>query len=97
MTTAPELKASTLVNNCYSLMFYDCSKLSSVTMLADDVSAESCLLNWLQDAGTQATSKTLKLSSKTVYFGIKNNLPANWKAGSENTTVTDKDGNAITP
>ena len=97
LTTAPELKASTLVNNCYSLMFYDCSKLSSVTMLADDVSAESCLLNWLQDAGTQATSRTLILSSQTVYFGIKNNLPANWKAGSENTTVTDKDGNAITP
>ena len=97
LTTAPELKASTLVNNCYSLMFYDCSKLSSVTMLADDVSAESCLLNWLQDAGTQATSKTLKLSSKTVYDEIKNKLPDIWKAGSENTTVTDKDGNAITP
>ena len=52
LTTAPTLPAYELVAGCYQNMFYGCSKLSSVTMLANDVSAQDCLFQWLIKAGT---------------------------------------------
>lgn len=78
---APALKATSLVTYCYKSMLYDCTKLSSVTMLATDVSGNKCLDNWLTDAGTGVTSRTLTLASETVYTAITDNnwLPDNWK------------------
>ena len=63
LETAPVLNATTLASNCYNQMFRSCSKLSSVTCLATDISANKCLSNWLYDAGTSATSKTLYVKS----------------------------------
>ena len=59
--------------------------------------ATNCYYNWLLNAGTSATSRTLKLQDKNAYDVLKNNsnLPAEWQIGS-NCTVLDKDGNAIT-
>ena len=78
---APALKATSLVTYCYKSMFYGCTKLSSVTMLATDVSGNKCLDNWLTDAGTGVTSRTLTLASETVYTAITDNnwLPDRWK------------------
>ena len=82
LTTAPELPATTLAFYCYFKMFYGCSKLSKVTMLATNYSATYCLDNWLDNAGTSAQSRTLKLASQMVYNGMKREgyLPAQWQS-----------------
>ena len=82
LTTAPELPATTLAMGCYDKMFYDCSNLSKVTMLATKYSANWCLDNWLDNAGTSAQSRTLKLASERVYNELKNKgyLPEQWQS-----------------
>ena len=87
LTTAPELPATTLVMLCYDKMFYDCSNLSKVTMLATDYYASYCLNNWLDNAGTSAQSRTLKLANQQVYNGIKSYLPTQWQSGQGQATI----------
>ena len=89
LTTAPELPATTLAMGCYVKMFYDCSNLSKVTMLATKYSANWCLDNWLDNAGTSAQSRTLKLASQTVYNGLnsKGYLPTQWQSGQGQATI----------
>lgn len=94
LSSAPELPATTLASNCYSYMFRGCSSLSSATMLATDVSANNSLIDWLTDAGTSASTRTLTLASEAVYntlAGNSNYLPDNWKQGASNTTVKFQD------
>ena len=94
LTQAPELKASTIKTSCYSYMFDGCSNLSSVTMLAEDVSVEHYLMQWLKNAGTSAQSRTLKLKNSDVYNALKsqsNYLPDNWKSDSSGTTLIYED------
>ena len=85
LTSAPELKATTLAPNCYNGMFSGCTKLSTVTMLALNYhirNAKECCNKWLQDAGTEATSRTLRVQDATAYDALANNpayLPDNWK------------------
>ena len=83
LTTAPELPATKLAFYCYFKMFYGCSKLSKVTMLATNYYASYCLDNWLDNAGTSADSRTLKLANQKVYNGIKKEgyLPEQWQSG----------------
>ena len=90
LTQAPELKASTIKTSCYSYMFDGCSNLSSVTMLAEDVSVKNYLMQWLENAGTSAQSRTLKLKNSDVYNALKSQsyyLPDNWKSGASGTTI----------
>ena len=99
LTTAPALKAETLAESCYQSMFQGCTKLQSVTMLATGgFDQRICLSDWLDDAGTVASSRTLKVVNKDAYDKIvgKNYLPTEWKAGTSGTTILDKDGNNIT-
>ena len=110
LTTAPKLKATTLASTCYISMFEKCTKLESVTMLATDGFDKSdCLYKWLNDAGTEATSRTLTVASKEAYDAIVNTtyhdydsdsdisvLPENWQIDYNKTTVKDKDGNLLT-
>lgn len=44
---APTLPATTLAGYCYASMFYNCSSLNEVHIDATDISASSCLSNWL--------------------------------------------------
>ena len=83
LTTAPELPATKLAFYCYNKMFYGCSKLSKVTMLATDYYASFCLNKWLDNAGTSADGRTLKLANQKVYDGIKREgyLPTQWQQG----------------
>ena len=69
LTTAPTLPAYKLADYCYQEMFYGCSALSSVTMLADDVSAQDCLFQWLIKAGTsvQESQKPTLYLDTSVY------------------------------
>ena len=96
LTEAPELPAKQLENFCYSRMFQGCTKLSTVTMLApsDQISkASNCCYNWLDNAGTSATSRKLKLLDKNAYDATKAQLPTEWQIG--NCTVLDNAGNEI--
>ena len=93
LTTAPELKATTLAEFCYFNMFAFCTKLQSVTMLATNVSASYCLDDWLYEAGTEASSRTLTVANQAAYNAIKNNLPDIWQSGEGKATVIYKDGN----
>ena len=89
LTTAPELKATKLEQSCYKQMFLECKKLSSVTMLATEIhdNQSSELDKWLDNAGTSATSRTLKLNSGTEYNAIQSYLPDNWKDGASGLTI----------
>ena len=81
LTTAPELRAVTLAHSCYQEMFSDCSKLSSVTMLADDVSAQDCLFQWLIKAGTsvqESQKPTLYLDTSVYNRNVYNKEFDEW-------------------
>lgn len=103
LTSAPELKATTLAASCYDNMFYGCTKLSTVTMLApsDQISkATYCCYNWLYNAGTDGTvkSRTLKVQDAAAYTALESNtdyLPDNWKKGTAGTTVKKEDNTEI--
>ena len=100
LTEAPELPAKQLESFCYSRMFQGCTKLSTVTMLApsDQISeATNCCYNWLDNAGTSATSRTLKVMDVDAYNALvtKDRLPEIWKIGAANTTVKNKDNGKI--
>lgn len=98
LETAPELPATNLPGNCYNAMFYGCSKLMSFTLLVPKTSIYNYpwgISNWLKDAGTDATSRTLKVKDKAAYDAlVTKGLDENWKIG--NCTVLDENGNAIT-
>ena len=102
LTTSPILSAAKLEQDCYNQMFTGCNSLSSVTMLATDVNATDCLSAWLEDAGKDAQTRTLKLNGKEAYEAIKSTnlstgtLPDIWQAGANNTKILDKDGKDIT-
>ena len=93
---APDLPATELAESCYADMFIDCSKLSTVTMLATSdaiTKHDSCLAEWLTNAGTGAQTRTLQLKDKAAYEALKNAnnyLHTNWQIGSEGTTVLDE-------
>lgn len=96
LVKAPELPATTLAYGCYGGMFINCSKLSTVTMLATSdaiTKHDSCLADWLTNAGIEAKTRTLQLKDKAAYEALKNAmdyLPDNWLIGSEGTTVLDE-------
>ena len=101
LTSTPELPATTLANACYQFMFGGCTNLSSVTMSArsDQItSKENCCYGWLENAGTGAASRTLKVKDAAAYYALANNpayLPANWKKGAVGTTVQNASNNPI--
>ena len=100
LTSAPKLSAIELAVGCYCRMFLGCENLSSVTMLApsDKIKNTSSSFNdWLDKAGTKATTRTLKVTDEAAYTALKSKtdyLPTNWQIGK--CTILDKDGNAIT-
>lgn len=98
LETAPELPATNLPNNCYNAMFKGCRKLMSFTLLVPKTSISNYpwgISNWLKDAGTDATSRTLKVKDKAAYDAlVAKELDENWKIGK--CTVLDENNTAIT-
>ena len=89
LVNAPALSAMTLAENCYQGMFSSCANLSSVKMLAssDQITSDK-FKNWLYEAGTKATNRTLTLTDQAAYDALVNAyLPAIWKKDATNTTV----------
>ena len=100
LESSPVLPATTLATHCYISMFWGCTKLSTVTMLApsDQITSKyACCFVWLDNAGTGASSRTLKVQDEDAYNALVNygNLPDIWKKGAEGTTVLNKDGAEI--
>lgn len=98
LETAPELPATNLPSNCYNAMFKGCRKLMSFTLLVPKTSISNYpwgISNWLKDAGTDATSRTLKVKDKAAYVAlVAKGLDENWKIGK--CTVLDENNTAIT-
>lgn len=103
LESAPELPATKLAEYCYEEMFKGCKKLSSVTMLAPSDQIEDIFYSfnsWLNDAGTSAATRTLKVTDADAYNALAKNtyyLPSNsiWKKGTAGTTVKDKNNKDI--
>lgn len=55
-----ELLAETLDSYCYQRMFSSCSKLKKVTIRATDISANSCLSNWMSSVPAGGTFKCIQ-------------------------------------
>lgn len=75
LTTAPELPAATLAERCYYGMFFGCPSLNYIKMLATDVTATDCLVNWLD--GVSATGTFIKHPDANLESGV-NGIPAGW-------------------
>lgn len=99
LTTAV-LPAKTLVAGCYQTMFWDCTNLSNLTMLATDVYAKDennnpCTVNWLYNAGSSASTRTLTLANKGIHDTLfPTNASSRWKEGAEGTTVIYRDNSS---
>ena len=104
LINAPALPAETLADGCYSWMFSGCLRLSTVKMLAlsDQITSKlDCFKYWLEQAGTEAVTRTLIVNDAAAYNALlANNLannydyfPAHWR---NNCKVLDKDNNKIT-
>lgn len=75
LRTAPTLSAETLVYYCYYRMFKDCTRLNSITCLATNKSAASCVEYWVHNVSSSGTFT--KASGVTWTRGISG-IPNNW-------------------
>ena len=76
LTTAPELPATAVLQGCYAEMFYDCPSLTSITCLATDISATSCLDNWV--SGVAATGTFVKAAGMANWPTGTSGIPSGW-------------------
>ena len=76
LTTAPVLPATTLADYCYNSMFYGCTSLSSITMLATDINATECLVNWVKNVATSGTFT--KATAMTSLPTGESGIPEGW-------------------
>ena len=76
LTTAPELPATKLEIYCYEFMFDGCTSLNSITMLATNISAMSCLTNWVR--GVASTGTFTKAAEMTSLPTGTSGIPEGW-------------------
>lgn len=97
LKTAPILPAGRIDYSCYNFMFQNCTSLESVTMQATSFGGQP-LVCWLDGAGTNAETRTLKVYDKDTYNKIVTScdpyMPDNWKIGK--CTVLDINDREIT-
>jgi len=70
-------------------MFYNCSKLNHITMLATNISATDCLTKWVY--GVASSGTFVKNSSMTSLSEGVNGIPSGWAVEdyySDNSTTT---------
>lgn len=72
---APILPAPVLVQECYRQMFSD-SKVSTITCLATDVSAQDCLNNWMSNIAGGGTF--YRATGATHFAKGQNGIPNSW-------------------
>ena len=102
LINAPALPAETLADGCYSWMFSGCLRLSTVKMLApsDQITSKlDCFKYWLEQAGTEAETRTLIVNDAAAYNALSANnlankydyLTFNWRKDVVGNTVIVKD------
>ena len=82
LTSAPELPATTLASNCYYWMFMNCYDLNYIKMLATDISASSCLVNWV--VGVSRTGTFVKHPNMTTLPNGFSGIPGGWTVVNNN-------------
>ena len=75
LTTAPVLPAPTPEFASYYRMFIGCSKLNSVTCLATDISADYCVMYWLDDVAETGTFTKASTVDDDFWAGW---IPGGW-------------------
>lgn len=76
LTTIPILYATKLETNSYTQMFNHCSKLKSITVYAEDISAKNCTDGWLSGVASTGTFNNMGLAP----FKIESSsgIPSRW-------------------
>ena len=84
ITKSPELPATTLVYGCYRGMFQNCTNLKSIKCLATNISASTCLTDWVNNVsstgdfiGDDTMQPIYGSATNTWSFGI-NGVPSGW-------------------
>ena len=75
LKSAPKLPYAKLFEKCYYRMFRGCSNLNHIEMTALDVSALSCLKEWVD--GVATTGTFIKAAGVEIPTGI-NGIPEGW-------------------
>ena len=75
LTKAPELPATTLAEGCYLNMFISCQNLNYVKAKFTDISAISCLSNWLKGV---STTGTFVKNSAATWTNEQAGIPTGW-------------------
>jgi hypothetical protein len=76
ITEGMVLPALTLVDSCYSEMFYGCTNLSKIKMLATSIYANGCLGIWV--SGVAAEGTFIKNAKATWTTTGANGVPTGW-------------------
>ena len=76
---APVMPLLTLVAQMYRYMFYNCTSLEWVKMLATNITASNCLGAWMQYAKNESTCVFVKNISATWTTTGNSGVPTNWK------------------
>ena len=79
LTTASNLSAKTLTSRCYYDMFNGCTRLSSVTCYATDISATDCTKRWLNNVAASGDI-FIDGSMQSVWPTGVDGIPAGWTA-----------------
>lgn len=89
LTTAPTLPATSLVKTCYEELFLGCTNLNYVKCLATDITAEDCLLNWMD--GVAATGTFVKAPDMEAWPSGVSGIPEGWTV--QDNTASGSSGN----
>ena len=76
LTTAPELPATTLTEGCYYEMFYGCTKLNYIKMLATNITGYDCFFGWLK--GVENIGTFIKHANMTSLSTGNCGIPTGW-------------------
>lgn len=76
LTKAPELRATTLTEGCYTAMLSRCFNLNYIKMLATDISASNCLNGWVAYVGSSGTF--VKNPAMTSLPWGHSGIPSGW-------------------
>lgn len=77
LVTSPDLLAETLTSYCYYSMFSGCSSMLYIKMLALDVSASSCMSNWVKKVEKQGGVFTKHINATWTTSG-DSGVPKKW-------------------
>lgn len=76
LQNAPYLPAATLEYGCYNSMFKGCSSLNNIKCLATDITANTCVSNWVD--GVASSGTFTKNAEMTNWTEGASGIPSGW-------------------